>query len=55
MFIETALPEVSSEVSVEPPWSSGYSGLQIPGNPIGPYQADLFMRLLVEPALLPSP
>ncbi len=48
-------PEVSSEVSVELPWSSGYSGLQIPGNPIGPYQADLFMRLLVEPALLPSP
>ncbi len=45
-------PEVSSEVSVEPPWSSGYSGLQIPGSP---YQVDLFMRLLVEPALLPSP
>ncbi len=31
---------------MKPPWSSGYSGLQIPGNPIGPYQADLFMRPL---------
>ncbi len=47
-------PEVSSEVS----WN--LLGLQVIlvckslGNPIGPYQ-DLFMRLLVEPALLPSP
>ncbi len=47
-------PEVSSEVS----WN--LLGLQVIlvckslGNPIGPFQ-DLFMRLLVEPALLPSP